>query len=122
MELYHFIWSCVREHSVWICVALTLIALDIVFGFAGAVKHASLSSNKMRDGMWKKVGSIGLLVVSSVIDGAILGEIDLGFPPSLIAVCAYISGMEIISIMENLVLLNPSLADNPLISKVASKE
>ena len=123
MELYRLIWGSLQQNSMFVFAALTLIVCDFVFGFAGAAKNGCISSRKMRDGLWHKFGSIGLMVVASIVDGALAGGVQLEFTePVLIVTCLYISMMELVSVVENLTILNPDLADNPLVSKLAAKE
>lgn len=76
----------------------------------------------MREGLWHKLGSISLIAVSDIIDGALLGGVDLGFPaPVLAGVCMYIALMELVSVLENITVLNPELKDNPLLDRFAEK-
>lgn len=91
-----------------------MILLDIVFGFAGAVKTRSVRSSKLRDGLWHKAGFVGLIALAFVIEYA-ARYADLGFEvPSVLAVCAYVIVTEIVSAFENLCVLNPGLVYSPL--------
>ncbi|THG38222.1 phage holin family protein [Adlercreutzia caecimuris] len=42
-------------------ITCVMIVLDVVFGFAGAIKQKDVQSSKLRDGLWHKAGSWGLL-------------------------------------------------------------
>lgn len=95
-----------------ICVCCILIVLDILCGVIGAAKNRELDSSVMRDGMYNKVGELLLLLTAAII-GNVLGlhPFDqLGIPPEVTsAVCVYIAGMELLSIIENICIINPEL-------------
>lgn len=91
-----------------------LIVLDVVVGFAGAVKRHDVRSSKLRDGLWHKAGFVGLIALAYVIEYA-AAFADLGFEvPTVLAVCAYVMVTEIASVFENLCVLNPELVSSPL--------
>lgn len=120
---FHLLWEPIAKNQGLILVALAFIVLDILLGFSGAVKNQCVSSKVMREGLWHKLGSISLIAVSDIIDGALLGGVDLGFPaPVLAGVCLYISLMELVSVLENITILNPELRNNPLMDMFAKKE
>lgn len=122
-NVLHILLRPVIENQEYILVAMLLIVLDVVVGFSNAVAHSEVSSSKMRDGLWHKLGSMFLMVAAGLIDGALLGGIDLGFKsPVMTAVCLYISIMELISVLENISKLNPELANNPLVSRLTTRE
>lgn len=105
-----------------VTIALVLMGLDILLGLAGAVKDHDVQSSKMREGLWHKCGSIGLIVLAYVIEIAV-DHVDLGIVfPGVIVVCAYIILMEVGSCLENLVVLNPELKNNPIMRVFATKE
>lgn len=91
-----------------------LIVLDVVVGFAGAVKRHDVRSSKLRDGLWHKAGFVGLIVLAYLIEYA-AGLADLGFEvPTVLAVCVYVMVTEIVSVFENLCVLNSELVTSPL--------
>lgn len=91
-----------------------LIVMDVVVGFAGAVKRRDVRSSKLRDGLWHKAGFVGLIALAYLIEYA-AGLADLGFEvPTVLAVCAYVMVTEIVSVFENLCVLNPELVASPL--------
>lgn len=91
-----------------------MMLLDIIVGFAGAIKHKDVQSNKLRDGLWHKAGFVGLIALAYVIQYA-AEYVDLGFEVlTVIAVCAYVILTEIVSVFENLCVLNPHLVNSPL--------
>ena len=101
--------------QVAIVAVLLFILLDVVFGLLNALIHHEYSSQKMRDGIAHKCSELGFVLVGIIIDGTIIGGLDLGFSaPVLVAVCVYICLMELGSLLETLVKMNPALADTPL--------
>ena len=96
-----------------------MILMDIVVGFAGAVHNKDVQSGKLREGLWHKAGFVGLIALAYVIQYATLYA-DLGFEvPTVMAVCVYVIVTEIVSVFENLCVLNPQLVDSPLGALVA---
>lgn len=105
-----------------VMIALALMGLDILLGLAGAVKNKDVQSSKMREGLWHKAGSIGLIVLAYILDVAV-DHVDLGVIfPGVVIVCAYIILMEVGSCLENLVALNPELSGNPIMKVFATRE
>ena len=105
-----------------VTVALVLMGLDILLGLAGAVKDRDVQSSKMREGLWHKAGSIGLIVLAYILEVAV-DHVDLGLVfPGVLAVCGYIIVMEVGSCLENLVILNPELKHNPVMQVFATRE
>lgn len=95
-------------------IAGLMMVLDVIIGFAGAIKHKDVQSGKLREGLWHKAGFIGLIALAYVIQYA-AQFVDLGFEvPTVIAVCAYVILTEIVSVFENLCVLNPVLVNSPL--------
>ncbi len=99
-------------------ITAVVIVLDGVFGFAGAIKQKGVQSEKLRNGLWHKAGFIGLIALAYVIECAAMYA-DLGFEvPTVLAVRAYVIVTEIVteivSVFENLCVLNPNLVDSPL--------
>lgn len=105
-----------------VMIALALMVLDVLLGLAGAVKNKDVQSSKMREGLWHKAGSVGLIVLAYVLDVAV-DHVDLGVIfPGVVIVCAYIILMEVGSCLENLVVLNPELRNNPIMKVFATRE
>ena len=97
-----------------IIVAAIMMVLDVVFGFAGAVRQKDIQSEKLRNGLWHKAGFVGLIVLAYVIEYT-AQYADLGFDvPTVLAVCIYVIVTEIGSVFENLCVLNPHLVESPL--------
>ena len=105
-----------------VAIALVLMGLDILLGLAGAVKDKNVRSSRMREGLWHKAGSIGLIVLAYILEVAV-DHVDLGLVfPGVLAVCGYIIVMEVGSCLENLVILNPELKHNPVMQVFATRE
>lgn len=89
-----------------------LMVLDVLLGYAAAVKGKSVKSAKMREGLWHKTGELGVVAVGDVLDGMLLGGIDMPFSaPVTTAMIVYLAINEAVSCMENAVKLDPELGD-----------
>lgn len=110
--------SVIRDNQtaqVALMAVLLLILLDWVFGVANAIAHHEFSSSKMREGIGHKCSELGFCLVGVVIDGTIIGGVDLGYSaPCFTAICVYIALMEIGSLLEIFSRMNPELADSPI--------
>lgn len=100
--------------DVWCAIAVTFfITTDYVTGVAKAIMQDNLSSKKMREGLGHKFAYIILVLVAWFIDEVNL-HVDLGLPVSVF-VCTVggICLIELTSILENITVINPELADAP---------
>ena len=101
--------------QVAVMAVLLLTVLDVIFGLVNAIASKSFSSAKMRAGIAHKSASMGFLLVGIVVDGTIIGGLDLGFSaPVLTTICVYLCLMEVASLLESFALLNPHLSNSPL--------
>lgn len=90
------------------------MVLDVVTGVAGAVKSGTLMSGKMREGLWHKAGFCGLVAGAYLFEFA-AGVADLGIAiPATGAVCVWVIVTEAVSVVENLCVLNPQIAESPI--------
>lgn len=105
------------EQSLWLIGgSLVMMALDILTGFAGAVKNGDVSSTKMREGLFHKGGMVVCIVVAWILECLVLFVPELGISvPLLVPACIVVILTEVASIMENVLVLNPSLADSKLL-------
>lgn len=97
-----------------IMIALVFNAVDIVTGVISALKNKDVKSNKLRDGLFKKVGFIICYFVAWLVDtqGDIIGfHIDVSILPILII---YACTTELVSILENICKINPDLLPDKL--------
>ncbi len=123
METASPIWidafiSVIRDNQtaqVALMAVLLLILLDWIFGVSNAIAHKEFSSSKMREGIGHKCSELGFCLVGVVIDGTLIGGVDLGYTaPCFTAICIYICLMEIGSLLEIFCKMNPALANNPI--------
>ncbi len=113
------------EYIDWhpIAVAAVMMALDVATGFAAAAKDGAIESGKMREGLWHKAGFFGLIGLAAVWEtgsvwlNAEVSGIGVAVPelPAVGAVCTFVVATEIVSILENLCVLNPDIASLPVI-------
>lgn len=85
------------------------IILDLISGLIKALKAKNLNSSTMRDGVFKKTGSILIIALGALVD---YGQqyIDLGISLPVAAIfCGIIIMTEIVSIIENACTINPNL-------------
>lgn len=91
---------------------LVLILFDVIAGIIAAARAHTLDSSIMREGMYNKVGEI-LLMMFAMICNYLLGMepfVSIGIPEEVTyLIGAYIGGMEVLSIIENICKINPSL-------------
>lgn len=108
-----------------IVLSVVLMLFDIISGFGGAAKQGVIESGKMREGLWHKAGFLGLIILATVWEIVVLwinfdavskgaGVIVPEFP-AVSAICAFIAIIELVSICENLCVLNPQIASLPFI-------
>lgn len=85
------------------------IVLDIVSGFAQACANHTISSVKMREGLYHKSAYIFAIALAMLCEYGTI-YLDLGFTaPITTPVCVFICLTEVVSITENLGRLNPEL-------------
>lgn len=96
--------------------ALIFIILDMLTGIIYAFKSTTFSSSVLREGFFHKVALVVVMVCAILIECLILHMPTLGFSvPILVPACVIIIMMEISSIIENLVKINPNLENNNLL-------
>lgn len=94
---------------IYLIVAIFVI-LDIVTGFLKAAYKKEINSTILREGLFHKLSEVFAIVVSVAIEYA-AHYLDIGANiPIAGVVIGYISVMEVISIIENLCYINPTLA------------
>lgn len=101
-----------------IILALCFNTLDFVTGFFNAWKLHSISSKKMREGLFHKFGFIFLYILCVLIEVANV-QLNLNFPVNILyAVVSYVILTEIISILENIGKINPSINIDDIKDKI----
>lgn len=94
--------------------ALVLHVFDLISGLLGAVRLGNVKSSKMRDGLFKKCGYLLCYLLGFLVD-EYGGMVGLGFSTPVLPVIVCVACLsEISSIMENIVVLNPSLGGSKI--------
>ena len=95
-------------------IVCAFMALDVVSGLVKGWSQKALSSTKLRKGLGNKMGFIIMLVLAYACEYA-MGYLDLGFTVPLVpAVSVYICLTEVVSICENVAIINPDLQQSAL--------
>lgn len=115
-----------------IAVAFAMMVLDIATGLAGAAKEGDINSGKMREGLWHKAGYFGLIALAAAYEVATVwinfevADLGIGMTapeiPAVTAVCAFVVLTEVVSIVENLCVLNPDIAKLPVVKTLAKRD
>lgn len=103
---------------------LVFIAFDIITGLIKALAKDGLNSTILRKGLYHKLSEILTVIGAGLLQyGA--EYINLGIEvPALMGVASYICIMELVSIIENLAMLNPSLYKlfKPFLNKLKEED
>lgn len=114
----------ITEEMLWaIGAVFVFMLLDFVSGVAAAFVNNAYDSKKVREGLFHKSGLTLVVVCALAIEVFITHIPSLGIGvPLLVPVCVIIVLMEITSIMENIVKINPELEGNRLFALFTSKD
>lgn len=97
-------------------IVFLLVLIDYVTGVVNAIMHGELSSEKMRNGLGHKFAYLAIICVALIVEYG-SDYIDLGIElPVFIPVCVGICLIEITSIMENCVKINPELSGSNILN------
>ena len=98
-----------------ILVALVFNGLDLVTGIVGAIRDGEqIKSNKLRDGLFKKVGFVFCYALGVLINYA-ENLLILPFGVDLVPViCTYAIITEVVSIIENIAKINSDILPDKL--------
>lgn len=113
--------------------AVLMMAMDMLTGFAGALKAGEVMSGKMREGLWHKMGFFGLValailyeqaaaVINAAVDAAGVAAVAMPELPAVAAVCGIVAAIEVVSILENLTALNPAIGRLPFVNRLKSHD
>lgn len=105
-------------------IVFLLALIDYMTGVVNAIMHGELSSEEMRQGLGHKFAYLAIICVALIVEYG-SDYISLGIElPVFIPVCAGICLIEITSIMENCVKINPELSSSNILNifKVDKKE
>lgn len=90
---------------------LAFIVLDFVTGIGAAIFTGTYKSEYMRVGIWHKCAEIALVGLAIIIQ-IVSPEIGIDCGNALVkGVCAYLIVMEVGSVTENIIKVNPDLAE-----------
>lgn len=116
----------------WATVALAMMALDVVCGFAEAVKNKEVASDKMREGLWQKGGFLGAILLSVLLEagcewlsinmGELLPASGVESLPLVAGVSLFVIALEAVSVTEHLCALNPAIGKLPLVRSLKKLE
>ena len=93
---------------------IIFILLDVISGVASAYARHEISSQKLRTGLWHKLGYFFVVFCAIAIEWTMTKGLDLGFSlPLVVPICVWVSLMEIVSTLENAAEMNPDLKSVP---------
>lgn len=102
--------------------SLVLMGLDVLVGVGLSFKNNDFSTAKMREGLYHKATLVMILLLGWICDTAMIHVPELGLPQLVMFSCEVIIFlMELASILENLVKMNPALAGNAILKYFTSK-
>ena len=107
----------ITDAMAWAIIAcVCLMLLDVISGFIAAIKNRELSSTKMREGFFHKCSLVMCIVLAWCIEMFVMHVPDLGFNvPLVIPTCVLIFAMEVVSILENIIKINPDLENEEIV-------
>lgn len=105
------------DNVFWIVLCpIVLMVTDYITGVIKAIAHKNVSSSAMRQGLAHKFAYCVVIFVAWFVEFE-SAHIDLGFTfPLFVPVVAAISLIEITSILENCVEINPELGNTKILS------
>lgn len=107
----------ITDGMAWAIIAcVCLMLFDVISGFIAAIKNRELSSTKMREGLFHKCSLVMCIVLAWFIEMFVMHVPELGFNvPLVIPACVLIFAMEVVSILENIVKINPDLENEEIV-------
>lgn len=94
---------------------LVCILFDLASGIAKGVYQNNLSSSKMREGLFHKLGFILAIVLAVLIQWlCVLFSLPEPFVAIYPALCVWVVLTELVSVIENLCVISPQLAESPI--------
>ena len=97
-------------------IVFLLVLIDYITGVVNAIMHGKLSSEKMRQGLAHKFAYLAIICVALIVEyGSDYINLGIGLP-IFIPVCVGICLIEITSIMENCVKINPELSGSNILT------
>ena len=105
-------------------IVFLLVLIDYITGVVNAIMHGELSSKKMRQGLGHKFAYLAIICVALIVEyGSDYINLEIGLPV-FTPICAGICLIEITSIIENCVKINPELSSSNILNifKIDKKE
>ena len=103
-------------------VVLIFMVLDIVVGTAKAFVRNDFRTSVMREGIYHKASLLTIMLLGWLCDTVMMHVPELGLPQMILfGCCLIIFFMELGSILENLVAINPELGETGLLSYFTTK-
>lgn len=97
-------------------IVFLLALIDYITGVINAIMHGELSSKKMRQGLGHKFAYLAIICVALIVEYG-SDYINLGIElPIFIPACTGICLIEITSIMENCMKINPELSKSNILN------
>lgn len=97
-------------------IVFLLVLIDYITGVVNAIMHGKLSSERMRRGLGHKFAYLSVICVALIVEyGSDYINLGIGLPV-FIPVCVGICMIEITSIMENCVKINPELSGSSILN------
>lgn len=107
----------ITDAMAWAIIAcVCLMLFDVISGLIAAIKNREVSSTKMREGLFHKCSLVMCIVLAWCIEMFVMHVPDLGFNvPLVIPACVLIFAMEVVSILENIIKINPDLENEEIV-------
>lgn len=97
-------------------IVFLLALIDYITGVVNAIMHGELSSERMRKGLGHKFAYLAIICVALIVEYG-SDYINLGIElPVFAPVCAGICLIEVTSIMENCMKINPELSKSNILN------
>lgn len=101
------------ENFTFFIVTMVMMLFDILSGIAAHIHMKDFTTSSLREGLWHKFGYILILSLVIVLQVALYDpNFHLNFEfPLFDITCGFIIFMEVISIVENVGLINPTIGE-----------
>lgn len=101
------------ENFTFFIVTMVMLLFDILSGMAAHFHKKDFNTSALREGLWHKFGYIMIISLVIVLQTALYDpKFHLNFEfPLFDITCGFIIFMEVISIIENVGIINPTIGD-----------
>lgn len=110
------------ENFTFFIVTVVMLLFDILSGMVAHIHKKDFTTSALREGLWHKFGYILILSLVIVLQVALYDpKFHLSFEfPLFDITCGFIIMMEVISIVENVGIINPTIGE--FVSKYLNKK